>query len=167
MVTTSDLLVDRAREAVSAVTDPEIPNVSIVDLGIVRSMEEHDGDILITITPTYSGCPAMHQIENAIGETLRANGIDRFKIVKTLSPAWTTEWITERGKQKLLEAGISPPGAMPQNANVVFDLVPRNVQCPMCKSTETKVISEFGSTSCKAYYHCTDCSSTFEYFKPL
>lgn len=167
MVTPNDRVLDRAREVIAAVSDPEIPAVSIVDLGIVRSIEECDGEILVTITPTYSGCPAMQLIENSIGETLRASGIDHFKIVKTLSPAWTTEWITETGRQKLLDAGISPPGALSQHARIIFDLTPRDVRCPLCGSSKTQVTSEFGSTPCKAYYHCSNCSSTFEYFKPL
>jgi ring-1,2-phenylacetyl-CoA epoxidase subunit PaaD len=167
MVTVSDRPLDRVRQAIAAIPDPEIPNVSIVDLGIVRSVEERDGEVLVTVTPTYSGCPAMQLIENAIGEAVRANGVDHFRIVKNLSPAWTTEWISETGKQKLLEAGIAPPGAISRSTNVVFEFAPHNVQCPTCGSNETKVTSEFGSTSCKAYYHCNECSSTFEYFKPL
>jgi ring-1,2-phenylacetyl-CoA epoxidase subunit PaaD len=167
LVTDAHLLLVRARAAIAEVADPEIPSVSIVDLGIVRSIEDHDGDILVTITPTYSGCPAMQMIEKEIGKALRDCGIERFKIALTLSPAWTTEWITANGRRRLFEAGISPPGATAHSAHVVFDLTPRDVLCPMCGSAETKLTSEFGSTPCKAYYHCATCLSTFEYFKPL
>ena len=148
-------------------TDPEIPDVSIVDLGIVRSIAEQEGTVVITITPTYSGCPAMHVIEMEIGSALRAAGIGLFRIEKVLSPAWTTAWITESGKRGLSRAGIAPPASSPRNVPVAVELEKTHIPCPVCQSTETALVSQFGPTACKALYRCTDCLSTFEYFKPI
>jgi ring-1,2-phenylacetyl-CoA epoxidase subunit PaaD len=160
-------LLERARQAVALVCDPEIPNLSIMDLGIVRSLDDRDGEFVVTITPTYSGCPALHTIERQIGDALRGAGIPRFKIEKVLTPAWTTEWITELGRKRLNEAGIAPPGAVMESRPAIFEIVTHQVECPHCGSHDTTVTSEFGSTSCKAFYHCSECLSTFEYFKPI
>jgi ring-1,2-phenylacetyl-CoA epoxidase subunit PaaD len=152
------------------VKDPEVPVLSIMDLGIVRDVEwveeaEDKGFWNITITPTYSGCPAMDMISTQIRMTLYAAGIHAFKINTTLSPAWTTEWMTASGKEKLRAYGIAPPHPLPKHYTdtVIADLDP--VVCPRCRSAHTHMISEFGSTACKALYQCDDCKEPFDYFK--
>jgi ring-1,2-phenylacetyl-CoA epoxidase subunit PaaD len=167
VVTERQEVLEKARQAVGSVCDPEIPSLSIMDLGIVRSIDDRDGELVVKITPTYSGCPALHTIEREIREALRHAGIPNFRIEKTLTPAWTTEWITENGRKKLSEAGIAPPGAVMDIRPVILELVTHQVECPQCGSHDTTVTSEFGSTSCKAFYHCSECLSTFEYFKPI
>ena len=152
------------------VKDPEVPVLSILDLGIVRDMEwvavaDEKGYWKITITPTYSGCPAMDMIATQIRMTLFSHDIHAFEIQTALSPAWTTDWMTESGKQKLFEYGISPPHPLPRQytgTNIV-DTDP--VACPRCNSMHTHRISEFGSTACKALYQCDDCKEPFDYFK--
>jgi ring-1,2-phenylacetyl-CoA epoxidase subunit PaaD len=152
------------------VKDPEVPVLSIMDLGIVRDVEwveeaEDKGFWNITITPTYSGCPAMDMISTQIRMTLYAAGIHAFKINTTLSPAWTTEWMTASGKEKLRAYGIAPPHPLPKHyANTVIT-DPDPVVCPRCRSAHTHMISEFGSTACKALYQCDDCKEPFDYFK--
>lgn len=137
------------------VTDPEIPVISVLDLGIVRDVIV-DGDSLeVLITPTYSGCPAMLEIEKEINNALKKQGINEFKITTVLSPAWTTEWMSEEGKRKLKEYGIAPPN--PTN--------PEDIECPQCRSKNTKLLSEFGSTACKSLFKCNDCLEPFDYFK--
>ena len=148
------------------VNDPEVPVLSILDLGIVRDVRplptspEGGGEIgiEIIITPTYSGCPAMDAISMDIKMKLLEHGYKNFKITLTLSPAWTTDWMTENGKQKLQEYGIAPPKKM-------NDLSNANPDCPQCKSYNTKLLSQFGSTACKALYQCQDCKEPFDYFK--
>ena len=148
------------------VNDPEIPVLTILDLGIVRDVRplpaspEGGGEkgIEIIITPTYSGCPAMDAISMDIKMKLLEHGYKNFKITLTLSPAWTTDWMTENGKQKLQEYGIAPPKKM-------NDLSNTNPDCPQCKSENTKLLSQFGSTACKALYQCQDCKEPFDYFK--
>jgi ring-1,2-phenylacetyl-CoA epoxidase subunit PaaD len=167
MVTAEEHLLDRAREAVTAVADPEIPGVGIVDLGIVRKIDQRDGVIVVTITPTYSGCPAMSVIESEIGAALRGIGIQEFRIDVVLTPAWSTSWITEAGKKRLLEAGIAPPASATPNIPILLQTPGPGIQCPYCGSNDTNKVSEFGSTSCKAYHRCNQCLSTFEYFKPF
>jgi len=153
-------------ELLDSVTDPEIPTVSIGDLGIIRDVEVHhlgqEIHVVITITPTYSGCPATRVIEASIRNTVERAGIQKVVIKNRLQPAWTTDWITERGRQRLLEAGISPP------ACCVAHSIPddTNVACPYCQSHNTLVLSQFGSTPCKALWHCRDCLEPFDYFKP-
>lgn len=147
------------------VTDPEIPVLTIEDLGILREVKMEDGTWLIQITPTYSGCPAMRTIEEEISNTLHSNNISNFKIISQLSPAWTTDWISEEGKRKLEEYGIAPP-VEEADKNVLF-CKPTQVPCPKCKSKDTKMISQFGSTACKAHYQCRTCLEPFDYFKCL
>lgn len=137
------------------VTDPEIPVISVIDLGIVRDVVVGEDTLEIIITPTYSGCPAMLEIEREINNALKKEGIDQFKITTVLSPAWTTEWMSEEGKRKLKEYGIAPPN--PSN--------PEDIQCPQCGSQNTELISEFGSTACKSLFKCKDCLEPFDYFK--
>jgi len=145
-----------------SVTDPEIPVLSVIDLGIIRDVKVDNEDIEVFITPTYSGCPAMDVIAMNIRITLIKNGFEKIKITQQLSPAWTTDWITEKGKEKLTAYGIAPPAAKTFDKNYLENLV---VKCPQCHSLNTKLISEFGSTPCKALYQCNGCKEPFDYFK--
>lgn len=146
------------------VSDPEIPVLSVVDLGVVRHVDiEHDHPI-VTITPTYSGCPAMSEIEENIRKKLKEEGLETIEVKTILSPPWTTDWMTERGKQKLQEFGIAPPEGTSADKSVLFGKA-KQVTCPKCKSTNTTMISQFGSTACKSLYKCEDCHEPFDYFK--
>lgn len=145
------------------VSDPEIPVLTIVDLGIVREVELENNHCTITITPTYSGCPAMQVIEKGIEELLE--GIISVTVKSTLSPAWTTDWLSENGRNKLREYGIAPP-EQEVDKSVLF-AAPTVVPCPLCKSSNTKMVSQFGSTACKAHYQCNECMEPFDYFKCL
>jgi len=140
------------------VADPEIPVLTIQDLGIIRDVVLNNDSVEVIITPTYNGCPAMDMISTNIRLALAENGITQTKITTVLSPAWTTDWMTEIGKQKLKQYGIAAP-------NKSFDIPADGVECPQCNSTQTKLISEFGSTACKALYQCQDCKEPFDYFK--
>ncbi|MEM6643275.1 MAG: 1,2-phenylacetyl-CoA epoxidase subunit PaaD [Bacteroidota bacterium] len=141
-------------EILQEVKDPEIPVISIVDLGIVRKVSVGN-KIEVVITPTYSGCPAMLEIEKNIRKRLSMEGYDQCKVLTELSPPWTTEWMTENGKKLLQAYGIAPPN--PKS--------PNEVNCPHCKSKKTTMISQFGSTACKALYKCEECLEPFDYFK--
>lgn len=145
------------------VSDPEVPVLTIIDLGIVRNVEVNDNHCTITITPTYSGCPAMQVIEQEIAAILK-DKID-FTILTTLSPAWTTDWISEEGRIKLRNYGIAPP-EHEVDKSVLF-AEPTVVPCPLCHSKNTRMVSQFGSTACKAHYQCNDCKEPFDYFKCL
>ena len=138
----------------SAVPDPEIPVISLTDLGIIRDVQWRDDTLEVTVTPTYSGCPATSIINLDIGTALRAKGIDKLTLKRQLSPAWTTDWLTDTGKARLEEYGIAPPrpAGGPQH-------------CPRCKSTQVEKISQFGSTPCKAQWRCQSCLEPFDYFK--
>lgn len=137
------------------VTDPEIPVISIRDLGILRDVKVDNHKIEVVITPTYSGCPAMLEIEKDIHNALKKEGIENFKITTILSPAWTTDWMTEDGMRKLKEYGIAPPN--PSNQE--------DIECPNCGSHNTELVSQFGSTACKSLFKCKDCLEPFDYFK--
>lgn len=152
-------------DILSNVTDPEVPVLTILDLGIVRAVAMNDNGIEITITPTYSGCPAMDMIATNIRMELMAAGYENISIKNVLSPAWTTEWMTESGKQKLKAYGIAPPSD--KQTVCSNDLFAPNeaIQCPQCNSYHTQRISEFGSTACKSLYQCLDCKEPFDYFK--
>ena len=146
------------------VKDPEVPVLSIIDLGIVRSLHMEDDQVSIVITPTYSGCPAMDVIQMDIRLKLLEKGYRNISIQQSLSPAWTTDWMTEHGKQKLKEFGIAPPN--PKQQFCTSDMFQQEaVQCPRCNSFNTEAISQFGSTACKALYRCHDCKEAFDYFK--
>lgn len=147
------------------VFDPEVPVLTVNDLGVVRNVSEENGNWVVTITPTYSGCPAMKRIEDDIVEKLAEKGVDNVKVDLVLAPAWTTDWITENGKRKLKEYGIAPPVNEPDKS--VLFAEPFVVPCPKCNSTNTRMISQFGSTACKAHYQCNDCLEPFDYFKCL
>lgn len=144
-----------------SVSDPEVPVLSILDLGIVRDVLVSEARRAeIKITPTYSGCPAMGAISLAIKMELLSRGLEEVVVTEVLSPAWTTDWMTETGKQKLREYGITPPQYR-SDAQPMEHVVP----CPICQSTDTRLISQFGSTSCKALYQCIECLEPFDYFK--
>ncbi len=147
------------------VTDPEIPVLTITDLGIVRDVKINDDGIEIIITPTYTGCPAMDMIAMNIKLALAENGYKNIKLSAVLSPAWTTDWMSEAGKQKLKEYGIAPPNPKQQVCDLGLFAPHEAVQCPLCNSYRTRRISEFGSTACKALYQCDECKEPFDYFK--
>ncbi|HRL21000.1 1,2-phenylacetyl-CoA epoxidase subunit PaaD [Alcaligenes sp. SDU_A2] len=157
---------EQVMERLACIPDPEIPVISLLDLGIVRKVHWEDGTCVVTITPTYSGCPAMYEITRSIEEALREQGLEQVRVDTQLSPAWTTDWMSEQGKQALRGYGISPPA---QQSVDVSGLLRRPeapvVACPQCGSTHTRVISQFGSTPCKALYRCISCGEPFDYFK--
>lgn len=147
------------------VFDPEVPVLTVVDLGVVRNVEVEGDACKVTITPTYSGCPAMKRIEDDIIEKLNEEGIENVSVDLVLSPAWTTDWLTESGKRKLKEYGIAPPEDEPDKSVLFAD--PIVVPCPQCDSKDTRLVSQFGSTACKAHYQCNACLEPFDYFKCL
>jgi ring-1,2-phenylacetyl-CoA epoxidase subunit PaaD len=147
------------------VSDPEIPVLSVVDLGVVRDAQIINGDWLITITPTYSGCPAMKTMEEDILSKLKEKGISSAKVELVLAPAWSTDWLSENGRIKLREYGIAPP-EHEIDKSVLF-AEPTVVPCPKCSSRNTRMVSQFGSTACKALYQCNDCQEPYDYFKCL
>jgi len=148
-------------EYLSEIRDPEIPVLSITDLGILRSVEISDEKVTVKITPTYSGCPAMDMIRDEIRDSLMSHGVVNFSIEQVLSPAWTTDWMTDSGKQKLQEYGI----AVPAKSGCFLTAEDHPESCPHCHSTHIEMISRFGSTACKALYRCLDCKEPFDYFK--
>jgi ring-1,2-phenylacetyl-CoA epoxidase subunit PaaD len=147
------------------INDPEVPVLSIIDLGIVRDVKMNDEELEVIITPTYTGCPAMDMIAATIKIQLATLGFKKIKITQVLSPAWTTEWMSEEGKRKLKEYGIAPPNPKQQVCDQKLFAEAEGVQCPHCNSYHTHRISEFGSTACKALYQCNDCKEPFDYFK--
>ena len=138
-------------DLLETVPDPEILVISVVELGVIRNIKKKGKFVIISITPTYSGCPAVKTFTDDIKQCLKDNNIRNYKIILTYDPPWTTDWMTQETKDKLLEYGISPP------SNIAV--------CPQCKSTETTLISEFGATACKSMYKCKDCLEPFEHFK--
>lgn len=153
------------------VADPEIPVISVVDLGIVRDVAFEGGACVVTITPTYSGCPAMQVIAESVTEALHAHGISNVRLVNQLSPAWTTDWMSEAGKAALKDYGIAPPAQQVIDISGLHAGVKRTpvpalvVACPNCGSRHTQLTSQFGSTPCKALYKCLACREPFDYFK--
>jgi ring-1,2-phenylacetyl-CoA epoxidase subunit PaaD len=146
-------------QILAAVSDPEVPVLTVLDLGIVRDIHMRDDALEVTITPTYTGCPAMDMIGMHIRLALAEHGYKKVTITSVLSPAWTTDWMSEAGKKKLKEYGIAPPKG--KAGAIATD----GIECPQCHSTYTKLLSEFGSTACKALYQCQDCKEPFDYFK--
>jgi ring-1,2-phenylacetyl-CoA epoxidase subunit PaaD len=154
------------------VHDPEIPVISVVDLGIVRDVRWEEGqreELVVSITPTYSGCPATSVIAHDIQQALRDRGITALRLERRIAPPWTTDWISQKGRQRLAEFGIAPPVA---EAPAVFPSSrlarePLAIECPRCGSGDTTRVSQFGSTPCKAQYTCRECLEPFEYFKCL
>ena len=151
--------------ALNEVMDPEVPVLSVVELGIVRDVTVHEGEVTVTITPTYSGCPAMAVIERDIETALKARGVTRVEVRTTFSPAWTTDSIPANAREKLRAYGIAPPGPVDHDAPIAIGRRRPRVRCPYCGSTETQLTSEFGSTACKAIHVCRDCRQPFEEFK--
>ena len=162
--------IDRAWQALAGVPDPEIPIVSIVELGIVRAIRVEDARLVIEVTPTYSGCPATETIMNDIRDALAERGIANARIETRLAPAWTTDRIAPEAKRRLREFGIAPPHVTAPRIDVTGISPLRRlvaIGCPRCASMRTRLVSQFGSTACKAHYRCDDCLEPFDYFKPL
>lgn len=147
------------------VKDPEVPVLSVVELGVVRGVEVNDGVATVTITPTYSGCPAMEVIEAGIMDALLAGGFRSVEIKTVFAPAWTTDWMSEAAKEKLRGYGIAPPGKVTAEQLVPLGRTVRSVACPFCRSPNTVLESEFGSTACKSLHVCRACRQPFEHFK--
>lgn len=145
------------------VPDPEVPVLNLLDLGIIRDVNLNEDEIEVIVTPTYSGCPATSMINMSIKLKLIEKGFNNIKITNRLSPAWTTDWMTEEGKQKLKAYGIAPP-VYSKNNDELFSKTDQ-VECPLCSSKHTHLVSQFGSTACKALYQCDDCREPFDYFK--
>lgn len=164
IVPNSDL--EKIKLLLNQVNDPEVPVLSINDLGVLRDVTFVDGVVNITITPTYSGCPAMFVIEEDIKKILANNGFTSVNIKTVLSPAWTTSWMSEEGKRKLEAYGIAPPVEDSEDKSQLF-AKPKIIKCPRCKSMDTQLVSQFGSTACKALYKCKACKEPFDYFKCL
>ncbi|MCG8921580.1 1,2-phenylacetyl-CoA epoxidase subunit PaaD [Lentzea sp. CC55] len=160
-----------ALEVASAVRDPELPVLTLADLGVLREVSEVDGRVVVTITPTYSGCPAIDEMGADLRRSLLGAGFSEVEVRLSLSPAWTTDWISAEGREKLAAAGIAPPARIgPSVAGPVpLNLVPpsRQVACPLCGSPNTSEISRFGSTACKALRRCNACSEPFEHVKEI
>jgi ring-1,2-phenylacetyl-CoA epoxidase subunit PaaD len=155
-------LVQRAWEVVAGVVDPEIPVLTIADLGVLRDVAINDGCVEVAITSTYSGCPAMNMIKLEIELALERSGFRNSKVCTVLSPAWTTEWMSEEGRRKLREYGIAPPQPA-STRRALFGV--EQVACPQCGSSDTELLSEFGSSPCKALWRCRSCREPFDYFK--
>lgn len=152
----------RLWDIAATVCDPEIPVLTIEDLGILRNVETRPDGVVVTITPTYSGCPAMDSIRDDVTTAMVTSGVADVRVKMVLHPAWTTDWMTESGKEKLEEYGIAPPTGLAAVGPVRVGL---SVKCPQCSSLNTKELTRFGSTSCKALYVCKDCMEPFDYFK--
>jgi len=161
-------------QALAAIPDPEIPVVSVVELGIVRGVEWRGDELVVTVTPTYSGCPATELIAADIDRALAASGIGKYRVETRLAPAWTTDWIAPEARERLARFGIAPPGTRAESARLrIIDAsaittrrASSRIACPRCASSNTREISRFGSTPCKAQYRCEDCLEPFDYFKP-
>lgn len=152
-----------AHAAAAGVCDPEVPVLTIADLGVLRDVRRGAGGIEVVITPTYSGCPAMDLIAMQVDLALEKAGIGQRKVTLSLSPAWTTDWMSEAGKEKLRAYGIAPPVGKAKGRGALFGV--DEVACPHCGSAETERVSEFGSTACKAHWRCRACREPFDYFK--
>jgi ring-1,2-phenylacetyl-CoA epoxidase subunit PaaD len=165
-------VVDRERAAwrvLESVLDPEVPALSLVDLGIVRAVHAGDDGLQVVLTPTYNGCPATEVIEQSVVDALDDAGLGPTRVSMQRAPAWTTDWISDDGRRKLREYGIAPPGPVDAGAGQPIRIVRRAaaVACPRCSSTNTERLSAFGATACKALYRCIACREPFEHFKPI
>lgn len=155
----------------ATVTDPELPMLTLADLGVLRSVSEQDGRVVVTLTPTYTSCPAMDTMRDDLERALREAGYTDVEIRTVLSPAWTSDWITENGRRNLADAGIAPPGAAPARPSgpIPLALGPAvsRVSCPQCRSTDTEEVSRFSATACKALRRCRSCAEPFEHVKEI
>ena len=158
---------DELFELLDTVKDPEVPVLSVVELGIVRDSVADESGVVVTVTPTYSGCPAMHEIEQEIRKALAEHGIGPVEVRTTYTPAWTTDWIGEEARAKLEAYGIAPPGRQESSDLISLRRRAATVRCPYCKSLATERKSEFGSTACKSIWVCRDCRQPFEEFKAI
>lgn len=160
-----------ARTVAETVTDPELPMLTLADLGVLRDVSERDGRVSVTITPTYTGCPAMDTMRDDLEHALRDAGYAEIDIRVALSPAWSSDWISPAGLRKLAEAGIAPPARAPEATKgpVPLSLGPsvRRVRCPHCASANTEEVSRFGATACRALFRCRDCHEPFEHVKEI
>ncbi|SFC29707.1 ring-1,2-phenylacetyl-CoA epoxidase subunit PaaD [Marinospirillum celere] len=154
---------DQLLAVLQEVKDPEVPVVSVLELGIIRKLEWREEQLRVEVTPTYSGCPATELIEQMIQQALEQAGVRQVEVVSVLTPAWTTDWITEEGREKLRAYGIAPPQGSASKMSLLGHS--EEIVCPQCGSHNTRQISEFGSTACKALYQCQDCQEPFDYFK--
>jgi ring-1,2-phenylacetyl-CoA epoxidase subunit PaaD len=164
--------VERAWAVLGTVLDPEVPAVSVRDLGIVRDVIEHDDGLEIVLTPTYSGCPATEVIEHDVLAAIAAAGLGSARVTLRRAPAWTTDWISAEGRAKMLAYGIAPPGPARADGAVPITFINRKrdtaaLACPRCGSNHTERLAAFGSTACKAIYRCIACKEPFEHFKPI
>ena len=168
---TSAAVRDRAWDVAAQVPDPELPMVTLADLGILREVRQDGASLTVTITPTYSGCPAMREISHDLRYRLQQAGFDDVTIRTELSPPWTSDWITSAGRAKLTAAGIAPPNSAGTRSAgpipLTLTLGSRNVSCPRCGSSATTETSPFSATACKALYRCRDCREPFEYVKEI
>lgn len=155
MVSTTTLDTERLWEVASSVVDPEIPVLTIEDLGVLRGLDIEDDQVVVTITPTYSGCPAMRQMSDDILKALDRAGVEDARVRTAHKPAWSTDWITEEGRRKLAEFGIAPPTRESE------------ILCPLCAADRPRMVARFGSTACKALMVCSSCGEPFDYFKEL
>ena len=161
--------VEQAWTVLDAVLDPEVPALSVVDLGIVREVIESDTGLEVVLTPTYSGCPATEVIERSVLDAIDAAGLGPARATTRMAPAWTSDWISEDGRRKLREYGIAPPGRCATDGAAPIRFMRREpaLACPRCGSRRTERLSAFGSTACKALHRCLDCREPFEHFKPI
>jgi ring-1,2-phenylacetyl-CoA epoxidase subunit PaaD len=155
---------DQLFRFLSGIPDPEIPVISIQELGVLRDVKIEEAGVVVEITPTYSGCPAMKAIEQDIIALLKEKGIDQVRVNQVYAPAWTTDWMTEAAREKLRLYGIAPPEKGSVDKGSITGKV-RNLACPRCGSKQVEMVSQFGSTACKALYKCLDCKEPFDYFK--
>jgi ring-1,2-phenylacetyl-CoA epoxidase subunit PaaD len=164
-----DTRLQRTWHVLHSVLDPEVPALSVCDLGIVREVVAHADGIEVVLTPTYSGCPATEVIEQAVIDAVDGAGLGPTRVTLQRAPAWTTDWISDEGKRKLREYGIAPPSgnAAMTNERPIRFAPHQRIECPRCGSVDTERLSAFGSTACKSLYRCVSCREPFEYFKPL
>ncbi|CAN5574343.1 phenylacetate-CoA oxygenase subunit PaaJ [soil metagenome] len=170
MRSVGDTTVATARRVAAEVTDPEMPMLTLADLGVLRDVELDGAALTVTITPTYSGCPAMATMRDDLVHRLRDHGFDDVRVRVSLEPAWSSDWITERGRRALRDHGISAPGAAPRHDGpITLNLRPtrRRLSCPRCGSEQVRLSSEFGATACKAMYRCETCLEPFDHVKEI
>ena len=174
MNTTTAGAADRISQAwavLHTVLDPEVPALSLCDLGIVRAVQDDGSSLQVVLTPTYSGCPATEVIHQSVVDAITAAGLGPVQVSLQRAPAWTTDWISDDGRRKLRDYGIAPPGPVDASAGVPIRLVGRRaaqaVACPRCGSSNTEQLSAFGATACKSLYRCIACREPFEHFKPI